>query len=1351
MALRVDGAAGAGTIAPVLERVAEPVFARTAPAEEAFVLEPEDCENASRWWPGMRLQHLLSECLTRRGDEPAVDEGTGVVTCAELDTRANRLARHLIAKSVRPGARVAILLDNGTDSYVAMLAVLKAGAAFVPLDAGFPDDRIAFILEDAGASMALTTAARLSRFPAGFASVALDAEAGAIGAQSGDAPAEAPGDADALCYVIYTSGTTGRPKGVQIDHSSICNFVAVAAETYGIRPGARMYQGLTVAFDFSVEEIWVPLLSGATLVPAPAGGKLVGDDLQRFLAEQRVTAMCVVPTLLATLDRDLPQLDFLLVSGEACPQDLASRWSRPGRRFLNAYGPTETTVTATLGQIEPGRAITIGRPLPTYKIVILDPEAPVALPRGATGEIVIAGPGLSRGYLNREEATRRAFVPDFLDLPGNPTGKLYRTGDLGRVNDDGEVEYAGRIDTQVKIRGYRIELTEIESVILAVPGVAQAVVDTWNPMPEVTELVAYYTVGATPATPADIHAALRQHLPAYMVPAFYERLDLIPMLPSDKADRKRLPPPKGARFSASSAAFEAPRDEDEVAIAGLVAEALGGGEVSVIAQLFDDLGMNSLTAARMAARIRAMRPATRLSMRDIYLNPTVRALGAFLADESVATGQASAPEPLRASVMAYWAMGAGQALAYFATLWLYAYVAISLIDWADAAPDWPQVVFRAVASSIAGAAFWCALPVAAKWLLVGRFRPQRFAIWSFAHFRFWIVKSMMRASPMALFVGTPILPFYLRLLGARIGRNVLILTTHFPAAPDLIEIGDETVIRKDVFMSCYRAEAGGIELGPIRLGRRCLVGEASLLDIDTRMEDGSELAHASSLHRGQAIAAGEQWHGSPGQRRTTPVPRAVSGFRPSTLRALVFSAFHVATPLLVATPALICALVWLHRLSPSEAFHPLEALPHPVPTSLALYGALLALGLLGAAVLPRLAWLTMRSGREYRLHGFRHEMLLVIARWSNSRTFNLIFGDSSYILHYLKLIGWRVSLRGQTGSNFGLDQRHDVPFVTTAGDSSLASDGLSFANTEFTAGGFRVLETSIGERNFLGNAILFPAGARTGDDCLLATRVMVPVDGPVRQGVGLLGSPAFEIPRSVRRDEAFDWLKEPGVLAERLARKNRSNLASMGLYLLTRWLLFLFLLVTIETSFDYHGVYGAVALAAALFVVTLVTAAYYVLIERLTLGFRRMEPKFCSIYDPYYWRHERYWKLNDADFIRLFDGTPFKGLIWRALGVRWGRMNFDDGCSITERTLVEVGDRNTIGEHAVLQSHSLENGVFKSDHVRVGSGVTIGTRGYVSYGTVIGDGASIGPDSFLMKGETMPADAAWRGNPARMQ
>ena len=267
------------------------------------------------------------------------------------------------------------------------------------------------------------------------------------------------------------------------------------------------------------------------------------------MIDRNVTALCCVPTLLATIDQDIPELRFLLVSGEACPQDIVSRWASPGRLMLNAYGPTEATVTATITELKPDMPVTIGKPLPTYSTVVLDTGSDTVLPKGETGELAIAGIGLSAGYVNRPELTDEKFVSDPLLLPNNPSGRLYRTGDLARINDDDDIVYLGRIDEQVKIRGYRVELSEIESVLLEQPGIAQAAVmvrefgtDTGDTGPR-KDLVAYIAGFENAESPdlAEIANNLKARLPNYMVPPFVEVLERLPMLPSDKVDRKSLP------------------------------------------------------------------------------------------------------------------------------------------------------------------------------------------------------------------------------------------------------------------------------------------------------------------------------------------------------------------------------------------------------------------------------------------------------------------------------------------------------------------------------------------------------------------------------------------------------------------------------------------------------------------------------------------------------------------------------------------------------------------------------------------------------------------------------------------
>jgi non-ribosomal peptide synthetase-like protein len=1289
--------------------------------------------------------------------------GDVVLTYDQLDARANQLARLLLTQGARPGDRIALLFDQAVHAYVAMLAVLKVHAAYVPLDVGFPPDRLSYIVQDAGVRLVLSLSHvrdRLPHLPATL--LCLDELEARVAAQDDHrlTHAEKGEPLDELCYIIYTSGSTGRPKGVAIEHASICNFVRVAAEVYGLQSGDRVYQGMTIAFDFSVEEIWVPWLAGATLVPKPSGSSLLGYELREFLQANRITALCCVPTLLATLDEDLPALRFLLVSGEACPQDLIARWHKSDRRFLNVYGPTEATVTATWTPVHPDRPVTLGVPLPTYSVVILDPLEQKALPPGEMGEIGIAGIGLASGYVNRDDLTDRAFIPDFLGIANNPSGRIYRTGDLGRVNDDAEIEYHGRIDTQVKIRGYRIELSEIESVLLQVPGIAQAVVNTYEPEPGVLELVAYYSrrKDTTRVDQEQVYEQLRGRLPGYMVPAYLQELAVIPMLPSNKADRKNLPAPKESRSLATQHSYVGPTTGTESILADVLAHVVGLERVSVESHFFDDLGANSLLMARFCARIRQRGDLPSVSMKDVYLHPTIRSLAAALEDAVPAPAQPPVPVSREAAAAAstaqYVLCGALQFLLSLAYTYLIVLVLVKGYEWVSAGSGLLDICLRSLVFGVASFVGLCTVPILAKWMLVGRWKPEEIPVWSLAYVRFWTVKMLIRSNPLVLFIDSPLYVFYLRALGARVGRGVAIFSRNVPVCTDLLTIGEGTVIRKDASFTCYRAHAGLIQTGTVTLGKDVFVGEKTVLDIETAMGDGAQLGHCSALYASQAVPDGQCWHGCPAQ----PTDVDYRGVEPTdcgTLRKVSYSVLQLLNVLVLSSLVMTVVVMLIPDVpdvglrSGNLDFTNWTFYSDVLVISFVLFFGVMFFGLAFVVTVPRVLNLALRPDRVYPLYGFHYWVQRTIARMTNVRFFTDLFGDSSYIVHYLHALGYDLCQVVQTGSNFGPEVKHETPYLTTVGTGTLVSDGLSIINADFSSTSFRVSRASIGARNFLGNDIAYPSGARTGDNCLLATKVMVPIGGDVREGVGLLGSPCFEIPRSVQRDSRFDHLKSGDEFRRRLAAKTRYNIATMGVFLLVRWIYFFGIILLGLVCADLYERFGASMLAIANVLIFLFSVAYFVLVEHISTGFRALSPQYCSMYEPYFWWHERVWKLLSPRYLAMFNGTPFKNTIWRLLGVRLGRRVFDDGCDIPERSLATIGNDCTLNEHSAIQSHSMEDGTFKSDHITLGAGCTVGINGFVHYGVTMGDGAVLETDSFLMKGEEVAPYARWRGNPAR--
>jgi non-ribosomal peptide synthetase-like protein len=1310
-----------------------------------------------RWTPGERLNHLIERRCAELDARIAVETDTEAVTYRELDARANQLARLLLRRGVCAGDRIGLLLDKSAGTYITMLAVMKVNAAYVPLDAGFPIERLRFIAGDAELRAIVSTSCFAEKLAGlDLPHVLIDRECVAIGAEADEPLTDQVAEtADQTCYIIYTSGTTGHPKGVIVEHPSICNFVRVASELYDFAVGDRVFQGMSIAFDFSVEEIWVPLMAGATLVPAPAGGTLVGEELGDFLRRRHVTGMACCPTLLATIEQDLPELRVLLVGGEACPQNLVQRWSRPGRSMLNTYGPTEATVTASLVDLKPNRPVTIGRPLPTYSMVILDPAEDRALAPGEFGEIGIAGIGLARGYRNRADLTAKKFIPDFLGLKNNPSRRIYRTGDLGRVNADGEIEYCGRIDTQVKIRGYRIETTEIESLLLELPQIAQAAVGTYEPEPDMPELVAYYSLKqGMKLARNDVFDILRKRLPAYMVPAFLEELPFIPMLISSKADHKRLPKPKSPRCQTRLTVVAA-KTETEQVLARALAEMLKIEAVSTEAHFFNDLGAHSLLMARFCARIRQNGGMSHVSMRDIYQNPTVARLAAHLEAASGTTLLSESIERFHTpSNFSYYGCGALQLAVYAAYAWVSLWFSAVSFEWTYEAIGYPlDLYLRAVATGVAGFVGFSALPVATKWLLIGKWTPGSFPIWSLRYFRFWTVKTLTRTAPATVFPG-PIYNWYLRALGAKIGKNAVVLSRLVPVATDLLSVGDNTILRKESIVLGYRARSNFIEVGAVEIGTNAFVGEASVLDIDTAMGDRSQLGHASSLQSGQRVPDDRRYHGSPAVDTTTDYCR-IDNEDGASLRRGIYAAMQLFGLLAVATPASIIALDCLYEAYvPSAAAIALGA--SHVPLALLLIGSAvlmlgaLILGLAAIYVIPRICNRFLKPNRVYPMFGLHYWLQSTVETVSNSRFYNLLFGDSSYIVNYMRLVGWKLNKVEQTGSNFGTNQRHDNPFLCEIGSGTMVSDGLSMINMHMSSSSFRLCPTRIGERNYLGNDIRYPSDGRTGANCLLGTKVMVPIDGPVRENVGLLGSPCFEIPRSVERDNSVNAGLSAEVRRERIARKNVHNIVTAALFLLTRWFFVVVSAGITEVGIEFYSDYGTSALLAAAGLVSAISISYFSLIERASIAFHRLAPIMVSIYDPYFWSHERHWKLSDSPIMQAFPGTPFKNLVLWLAGVKIGRKVYDAGCSITERTLTEIGDGANLNEGSVLQAHSLEEGVFKSDLIRVGAGSTLGTAAFVHYGSVLSERVVLEADSFLMKGEILDSDTTWRGNPAKL-
>ncbi|HEY0696937.1 MAG TPA: amino acid adenylation domain-containing protein, partial [Micromonospora sp.] len=579
--------------------------------------------------PTTDLTGLVTRQVARTPRHPALIAGDTTLTYAELDTAADRLAEMLTDRGVGPERIVALLLPRSATAVVAVLAVLKAGGAYLPIDPAHPEGRIRYLLDDARPTLVLTVSGLAHQVP-GTRCLVLDDPAVHLRLTMADAgPLPRPGRATPgnAAYVMYTSGSTGRPKGVVVEHRAIAGYVAHAAPVYQLGERSVVLAAASFGFDVSLLEIFGSLAAGATVVLAGDEQRSDADALHRLLARHGVTVAHVTPAVLDLLrPAELPALRTVSVGGDVLGAEQVARWTTGDRLLWNGYGPTETTVEITRSRCTPsppGSVPPIGRPLPNAAAYLLDGCLQL-VPDGEVGELYLAGPALARGYLGRPGVTAGRFVADPFGAPG---GRMYRTGDLARRNPDGELVFAGRTDDQVKIRGVRIEPGEVEAELTRCPGVARAAVVAATD-PRGDRCLAAYVVAAPGSglDREDVVDHLSAFLPDHLMPAWIGVLDALPLTTGGKVDRNALPAPSADGEPAGGRAE--PRTAAERTLCGLFADVLGMPAVGIEDGFFA-LGGHSLLATRLLSRIRAVF-GVELGIRAVYEAPTVAALAGRL-------------------------------------------------------------------------------------------------------------------------------------------------------------------------------------------------------------------------------------------------------------------------------------------------------------------------------------------------------------------------------------------------------------------------------------------------------------------------------------------------------------------------------------------------------------------------------------------------------------------------------------------------------------------------------------------------------------------------------------------------
>jgi non-ribosomal peptide synthetase-like protein len=1292
------------------------------------------------------LHELFEEQADANADAPALIWGEKTLSYAELDERANRLARYLVRQGVGPGQFVGLCLERSELPIIAILACLKAGGAYVPLDPALPQERVAHILGEAEIGVLVTEthlAGRFADIGARAKLVALDAAQEEVAREIADRlPRRETGvRSEDACYVLYTSGSTGRPKGVVAEHRNVTHFVEAFNRICSTTPDDRVFQGFALSFDGSVEEIWMAFSNGSALVVAGKDAPRFGNDLARYLTSAGITYFSTVPTMLSTMTEDAPTLRRLVVSGEVCPPELVARWAKDGCCMLNVYGPTEATVNTTAAVCIPGKPITVGRPIDGYTALILDANGEPVAP-GEQGELYIGGPGLARGYLKQPELTERAFIE-------RNSERLYKTGDLVRLNDEGELEFFGRIDGQVKIRGFRVELAEIESVLREADEIAAAAVRKID-REDGPSLAAYVVLadGAAELDRGRVLAALRSRLPAYMIPATLDVVESLPLLVSGKVDRKALPEPR-LPLVASVEEGEAAMTPLEEKIAKAWASVFQLGKVGPEQNFFLDLGGHSLLAAKAVTVLRTEAD-LHVPVRGIYAFPTVRklaehleALGKKEKSAEAAPAPAQPAEPRKAAPKPSLLFTAGQAAAI---LILAAFLSAPLVVMMPPIIDLIQgrATLLDTLLYLAGISFalWPAMVlvgIGSKWLIIGRYRPGVYPLYGGYYFRWWLASRLQALSGAGFFIGTPLMSVYYRAMGAKVGENCA-LDTALCSAWDLVAIGNDVSIAADTQLLGAKVENGALHIGSVSIGDRCFVGLHSCLGLNVSMGDDSKLDDQSFLPDGDTIPAGEGYRGSPARKADVPVPEGAP-LRPSKDRIAVFAGAQLLSGMALAfigsVPTVALTLIFLLY----------------VPSLTALNLLLIAVPAIPALIVFNCIWIAVCKAivlpigfpgvyDRYSLDDLRYWLAAGLMR--ATRAAMLPVFTTIYLPPFMRLLGARIGEFSEMSTIFSF-----LPELMTAGDGSFFADGSIVGGRRTHCGRFAVGANSIGNRSFIGNSAILPTGASVGDNCLLGVLSSPPdATGRIPDCTDWLGSPGFNLPNRQKVagfGDSVTYRPTNRLYAERavidacriLIPAYLGALLGVGGMLAMLW------------ANQLYGVWIMAALAVPLsFAMAGVAVAVVVALKWAVMG--RFKPVIVPLWSRYVWFNEMVngaYESIMAPVVGFFFGTPVAAMLLRLLGCKIGRHCYIGSSLFSEFDLVRIGDHVALNGGAIIQNHLFEDRIMKSSYIDIKERCAVGNMAVVLYDTRMEEGAVLGPMSLLMKGETMPANSAWHGIP----
>ena len=1257
------------------------------------------------------------------------------MTYAELEEAADGLALELAALGVGPGDKVGVRISSGTtDLYVAILGVLLAGAAYVPVDADDPDERARVVFGEAGVAAIVGDQLAVVTRGAAFGSASQTEEVDVVDPSVDD---------DA--WVIFTSGSTGTPKGVAVSHRSAAAFVDAESRMFlqpprheAIGPGDRVMAGLSVAFDASCEEMWLAWRYGACLVPAPRALVRSGLDVGPWLVANDITVVSTVPTLVALWPTEsLTKVRLLIMGGEACPPELAARLVGPEREVWNTYGPTEATVVACGTELDGEAPVRIGLPLDGWDLAVVDADGH-HVAEGETGELIIGGVGLAR-YLDpdKDAATYAA-------MPGLGWERAYRSGDLV-VYDPVGLLFGGRADDQVKLGGRRIELGEVDSALLGLPGVRSAAATVRKTGAGNSLLIGYVTVDATFDQAAALHR-LRAAMPAALVPRVAV-VDDLPTRTSGKVDRDALPwplptaagTPGGAVGSGSATDARAEMTATELWLAELWLDVLGA-DVTSGADDFFDLGGGSLTAAQMVSRLRSRFP--EVVVGDLYEHPTVSELATHLdsmdragppSDRRVdptplktQTGQVVATLLSRCLAAPRWVFWVGAGSTLLGTL--------DELAWLPGISVWWLLVLGAGFVTPPGRML---LAAAAARVLLRPVGPGDHPRGGTAHLRLWLAERIADELGATALSGAPWMTWYARLLGAKIGRDVDLHS--LPPVTGLLRLAKGASVEPEVDLRGYWVDGDVVHLGQVRIGARARIGARSMLLPGADVGKDAEIGAGSAVFG--SVPDGEYWSGSPA-RRSAGDARGPWSERPAGSRAWA-AAYGVTAFVLASLPGLaiavgLLAVVWVAPPldGPGEMWRLLPGLPLGV--------------VVGLIVLAGSIWAIVRVAGRFVSPGF-HPVRSgpALAVWTTVRVLDdardwlFPLYSSTLTPYWLRWLGARI------GHDVEASTVLMIPSLTQVNDQSFLADDTLIGGYELGGGWLRVEKVKIGKRAFVGNSGMAAPGRKVPKASLVAVLSAAPRRKSARSGESWLGSPPAALRRSASDQVAGRTYDPPTRLRVARALVELCRLVpvvvSMGLAALVGGAI-----IALLGASEVGGAALALLLTGPLLVVAGLVAALVTAAAKWALV-GRVQPGDHPLWSRFVWTNEladTFVEVLAAPwFARAVSATPVLNAWLRLMGARIGRGVWCETYWLPETDLVELGDGACVNQGSVVQTHLFHDRLFSTDRVSLRAGATLGPNSVILPAASLGRHATVGPVSLVMRGESVPDKTTWIGNP----